>query len=263
MLATETLITIALNLLMGAVYAMVGRVVSRRRVSSHAELAKKSFAAWWYALSGVTVAGAVAAIMGAMGWWDLGGYLAYIQVILFIIVGALGALLYYFVYLFTGKRDAWKVIAAAYSIYFIAILYYLGASDPVGLMDSAQNGVDVEYANDLTGTAFQEILSILLILPVLLGAIGYVSLVRKVPDRSGKFRILSVAGGFIFWFGSSFIAGSLLDVANEPWWRLVSNAIALLASAMVYVAFAPPAWLRRALRVEGYDASPDAADESK
>lgn len=262
MLPAETLVTLLLNLLMGTVYALVGRVVSRRHVSADADLAKRSFASWWYALSGVTIAGALAALIGSRGWWSLGGYVAYVQVVLFVIIAALGALLYYFVYLFTGKRSAWKVIAAAYAIYFIAILYYLGASDPVGLVESSRNGVDIEYANDLTETTFEEVLGILLILPVLLGAIGYVSLVRKVPDRSGKFRILSVAGAFIFWFGSSFIAGSLLDVANEDWWRIVSNAIALLASAMVYVAFAPPKWLREMLRVEGYD-TPVAGDGSK
>ena len=71
-----------------------------------------------------------------------------------------------------------------------------------------------------------------------------------------------MAGAFILWFGSSFLAGQILDVAQESWWQPVGTAIALGASALVYVAFAPPAWLAKRLHIEGYG-SPGAGDGSK
>ena len=176
---------------------------------------------------------------------------------------AIGALLYYFVYLFTGKRETWKIIAATYAVYFIGFLYYLAAADPIGVKPSDLGGQEIEYAHDLGETLFGQIMGILLLLPIIFGAIGYVSLIRKVPSRSGKFRIGAVAGAFIFWFGSSFLAGQIFDVSQEDWWRPVSTSISLIASAMVYVAFAPPAWLAQKLHVEGYDAPLKAGDGSK
>ena len=255
-------ITIGLNVLMAAVYYAVGRVVGRREVSEDAELAKKSFSGWWHALAAVTASGAVATAIGSQELWGLSAFVAYLQTVLFIIIAAIGALLYYFVYLFTGKRGTWKPIAIAYALYFIAFLYYLAAADPIGLKLADTGGQELEYANDLSDTAFAQVMGVLLLLPVILGAIGYVSLIRKVPDRSGHFRIGSVAGAFILWFGSSFLAGQILDVAQESWWQPVGTAIALGASALVYVAFAPPAWLAKRLHIEGYG-SPGAGDGSK
>ena len=56
---TTAWITIGLNLVMASVYYAVGRVISRREVSPDAELAKKSFSGFWYALSVITGGGAV------------------------------------------------------------------------------------------------------------------------------------------------------------------------------------------------------------
>lgn len=258
MMTPQLALSAALSLLMAVVYLAVGRVVRRRVVSSPAELAKRSFAAWWFILAGVTAAGVSTPVLSAFDLWTVEGLVVYTQIVIVLIVGALAALLYYFAYLFTGKRGIWKPIAVFHALYLVALLYYIAAADPIGI-EHGTYGAQLEYANDFSGTPLAAAVGILLLLPTLIGAIGYMSLFRRVPDRSARFRMLTIALAFIIWFGSSLIAGQVLDVTGEDWWRLVSTAISLLASAMVYIGFQPPAILRKRFQLEGYDAPRETA----
>lgn len=247
-----------LSIIAAGIYSAVGNVVRARPVSQDAMLARRAFTTWWYAVAAVTAAGALTTIVGAYEAWTLSALVTYTQVVLLLIVLALGGLFYYFYYLFTGQRNSWTWILGAYAAYAISILYYIAASQPIGLEPAPQGGQQLAYANDLSESTFAAILGALLLLPVLGGAIGYISLIRKVEGRSAKFRLASVAGAFIFWFGTSFLAGQV-DVDTRPWWPWVSQGIAVLSASVVYAAFNPPKWLAAWLGVEGYSSAPDEA----
>lgn len=251
MMTPELTLSAVLSLLMAGVYYAVGRVVSRRQVSHEANLAKRSFALWWYTLSGVTALGVLTPLLSALNLWTVETLVVFTQVVLLLIVAALASLLYYFVYLFTGRHGLWKPIAAFHALYYIAILYFLAAADPSGIEHGAY-GDTLEYGNDLSDSPAAAILGLLLLVPTMLGALGYVSLFRKVSDRSGRFRIAAIATAFLFWFGTSLAAGQIFDVAGEDWWRLASTAIAVAASLLVYAAFQPPKWVAKRFRLEAY-----------
>ena len=254
-MAEGLLIAALLNVLVAAVYAAVGGVVSKRQVSDQARLAKRAFSAWWWVLAAVSVGGALANIASVYGVWTLASLVVYTQVLLALILGALAALLYYFVFLRTGWRGVWKPIAAFYALYYIAILYYLAVADPVGITRNPA-GDTLEFGNDLTEHPVTTLLGLLLLMPSLIGAIGYFSLFGRIPDRSGRFRVAVIAGAFIFWFGTSIMAGFVFDVTEHPWWRHASTGVAVVASYAVYLGFRPTRWMRRRFGLTGYDERP-------
>ena len=243
-----------LNALMAWVYALVGRAVHGRPVGPEARIARDSFAWWWYLLAIITAIAALATGVTALQLWTLDALVVFTQALLVTIMVALAALLYYFLYLLTGKRGAWKPIAAAYGLYTLAVLWYIQVAHPVAIAYGTW-GASLEYANDLSDSPAATALGLLLLAPVLLGALGYFGLFFRVHDRSQRFRIATLAGAFIFWFGSSIVASYVLNITDNAWWRLLSNGIALLASYVVYIGYRPPVWLQRRYHLHGYDAA--------
>lgn len=254
---------LTVSIFMAAIFLLLGRVVSARPVSEDAHLAKLGFAWWWYGLGAITLAGVGLTIAYRQGQLSLPFMEAYTQTVFTGIVFALAGLMYYFTYLLTGKRQSWKPVAAFYIVFLFTLSYYIAASNPIGIEEAANGGPTMTYAQDLTDEPATAILGLLLLLPILIGAIGYFALIRKVPERSGKFRIASVGGAFILWFGSSLLADQVLNLTEAEWWRYASRLITLMASFMVYVAFRPPQWVQTMFGIHGYDASREGADAAK
>lgn len=264
MVDVAIVVNTALSIISGVVYLLLGRVVSRREVPRSMRPALRSFAMWWYLLGLISLLSPIATALGEAGAWTLPAYLTYTQTVLMIILAALGGLVYYLLYVYTGKSGSWVVVLAGYTLFFIAILGFFNASQPVGLTEAPNGGVEVEYANDLSDSAFATVLGLLLLLPPIAAAVAYLSLLRKVKSRSQRFRIGAVSMAFIVWFGVSLIGGQVLDDAftGTIAWRIITGLVALAAAFMVYAAFQPPAWLRRALRIESFEARADRSVEN-
>lgn len=242
---------VALNVVMAAVYIRLGRVVARRRPTGSGRLAASAFAAWWFLLGLITLGAMANLIVVGLWSWSLPAYLAYFHLLLLAIVAALAALMYYLVFLFTGRRAAWIPIFGAYGAYYGAIVYYLAVAAPSGI-SPGRLGVELEYANDLTHHWSTTVLGLLLIVPPLVAAVAYFSLFFRVPERSQKFRIGAVGGAFALWFGASLAVSRLTDWGGTDGWRIGSSAVALAASSLVYIAFQPPPWLQRRFRLTGF-----------
>lgn len=237
--------------LLAAVYFLVGRVVLARRPTGDGRPAATSFAVWWFTLAALTAGGVIDYIVRSTTHWTLATYLAYTHLLLLTIVIAVGTLLYYLVYLFTGQRNAWRPITAGYVLFYAAILYYMAAADPVAVVESELR-TTIEYGNDLSDSVWATILGVLLVAPPLVAAIGYFSLFFRVPERSQRFRIGAVGGAFIIWFGASLIVGQLTEWSGTTTWRIISQVIALGAASLVYIAFRPPTWMRQRYRISGF-----------
>lgn len=239
------------SVLLAGVYFLVGRVVLARRPTGDGRPAATSFAVWWFTLAALTSGGMVDYIVRNTVHWTLATFLAYTQLLLLTIVIAVGALLYYLVYLFTGRRQAWQPIAVGYILFYIAILYYFAIAEPVAVVEGDLR-TKMRYDNDLTDSALATVLGTLLVAPPLLAAIGYFSLFFRVPERSQRFRIGAVGGAFIIWFGATLVVGQLTDWSETTSWRIASQVIALGAASLVYIAFRPPTWLRQRYRISGF-----------
>lgn len=260
---TRLVLDMLYSLLMAGLYGAVAWAVGRRHVTTAAENANRSFVTWWGGLAIISVAGAVANLLGHMGAWTLPGFLTYTQLNLIAIVVILMALMYYFVYLFTGSSKATSAVVAFYLAFLGFILYYINLGQPIGLIDGPNGGVTIEYADDLSETALARWLGILLLLPLVLGALAYTSLFFKVKDRTQRFRIVTVGGSIFVWMLTA-LGASLggLDPNEQLWWLITSRVIAITATVANLVAFLPPKWVQRKLGVRPVVASKESAPPS-
>lgn len=228
--------------LAAAVYLYVGRLVARRQVQGEARLAWQMFALWWYGLGATTLVGGVLTVAAASGRADLNLFLALTMMNLLIICAALLGLLYYLLYLFTGRYDLWRPLVGFYVAYFALLVYFVIASQPVGIKVTGWTAA-LDYAAPIRGAFFTAILA-LLVFPQIIGALAYFSLVRRLSEPTQRYRVALVSWSIIVWFLSTFLA-SATGLSDADWWQAASRLLGLGAAVTVVLAYQPPAFVQR------------------
>ncbi len=237
---------LAYGLLMTVLYGAVAWAVAKRKVSSNTELASMAFTHWWAGLALFSLLGMVASVLGYLEAWTFVGYLTYLDVVLVLLVYLLLALMFYFVFLFTGSHKATLGVVAYYIGFLAYLFYWINVQEPVALayVDGAPT---LEYANDLSDAPISLWISLMLLGPLVLGALAYSTLWFRVQDRTQKFRIATVGISIFVWMLTA-LGGSLGGVSDTAtWWLVVSRAVAIAATTANFVAFRPPRWLRERL----------------
>lgn len=237
----------SLSILSAMIYFYVGRVLSRRHpASADSNLAWQLFITWWYALAISTVSGAALSLLGAFGVVGVALFTTFTLVNLQAICIALHGLLFYLLYLFTGNRKVLGPLTAFYIGYYILLVYYVLASDPVSVNVQKWN-TTLEYANQIRGPLFL-IALLLLVVPQIVGSLAYFMLYFQVKTVTQKYRILLVSWSIMIWFLSSLIA-SLSGLSQFDAWQVISRFIALSASLTILFAYQPPSWIKRRFHV--------------
>lgn len=246
------LLGIALSLVNAFLYALVGRAIIKRRVSKEGQAALLGFAGFWFGLAFFGIVGVIMTLVAQFGVVTTALYLTYLEIVLLIIMLLISGLLYYLVVVYTGWIRSWIPIVAGYLLVYFALLYGLNYAEPNGLIDGPF-GPELTYERDLESIVWVQILGALLTLPSIVAAIAYGLLLRKVENRSQRFRIGSVSLAVTLWFGSSLVVPWFSEVdTNGAGYRLFTSIVAAVASLMVWAAFDPPQWLQRRLRIEGF-----------
>lgn len=228
------------------VYAYVGRIVARRRVATEAQLAVTMFAAWWYGLAGLSVVTALFTAAAALGLTNLEIHVALLYLALLALGLMLWALGYYLLYLFVGaSRTLWP-LGAFYVAYFLLLVYLVESANPIGVT-VGDWGTTFEYEHESFGGPVVRALLLLLLLPQIVGAVAYFTLLFKTDDPLQRYRIGLVAGTIIVWFGASILA-SLLGINDTEAWQIVSRLNGLAAALLILAAYRPPAWVRGRLQ---------------
>lgn len=249
MVVTTLFISGIFGLAAGGVYAYVGREAARRRVEGDARVAIKLFATWWRALAAVTIASGLLQIFGSFQRPGLAYVEMHTLVVLLGICIALWALMYYFTFLFTGSTKSFSPLAAFYGLLYAAMVYFVVAGDPVDVKLTAWR-VELVYGQP-TSQVFTLALVVALLLPPIIGAIGYASLAFRLQDRGQRYRIGLISGSIGVWFLSSVVA-SILELDMLGWWPLASRAIGLFAAFLVLSAFRPPPWVQRRFELRSF-----------
>lgn len=229
-------------LVSAGIYGYVGWRLSKRVISSSdARLAWVSFTVWWYGLAIVTLLGGLQNLFGALGVTNLPLFVTATHLNIQIICIALLGLLYYLIYLYTGKRNSLAWLAIFYIVFYILLLYFINASSPDGVAIERWNA-GIAYNNAPTGT-FIILLVTLLVLPPVIGGFAYFMLYFRVTEITQKYRIFLVSWSIILWFLSPVVAlaGGL---SQQDWWEFVSRLIGLAAAATILTAYLPPHWLK-------------------
>ena len=240
----STLLFSALFALAAAgIYAYVGWRLGKRVIpSSDAKLAWVSFTVWWYGLAIITLLGGLQNLFGALGLTDLPLFVTAAHLNIQIICIALLGLLYYLIYLYTGKRNSLAWLAIFYGVFYILLLYFINASSPDGVTMERWN-VGIAYDNAPSGT-FIILLVVLLILPPIIGGFAYFMLYFRVTEITQKYRIFLVSWSIILWFLSPVVAMAS-GLSQQDWWEFASRLIGLAAAATILTAYLPPRWLKR------------------
>jgi hypothetical protein len=226
-----------------SIYAYVGWRLSRRVVaSSEAKLAWQSFTVWWYGLAATTLIGGLLNLFGALGLTILPLFITATYINLLVICLALWGLLYYLIYLFTGKSQWLVPLGIFYLLYYALLVYYITASMPEGIqLDRWRAALD--YRVPLTGP-FYAFVIVLLLLPQIIGGLAYFTLYFQVPGVTQKYRVLLVSWSIIIWFLSPLLA-LMSGLSEQDWWQIASRLIGLAAALTILMAYLPPRWLKQ------------------
>ncbi|MCA1811853.1 MAG: hypothetical protein LC623_07585 [Halobacteriales archaeon] len=249
MLTTTLALDLVANLLSCVIYLAVARIVAARPVDAKAVSARRAFAWWWDVLALLALYGAFADAVTMAGAWTVPLLVAAVHVLLLAILLGLAGLLYYLVYLYTGREGAWKPIVLFYGLFWAFLVYWIEALQPNGI----QPGVitpQLSYVHDPKDSAFGPLLGLLLILPIIGGAVGYFTLFFRAHETTQRYRIAVVSLSILLWFSFSLV-GSLLEVNQSLAWTILSRTISLAAALCVYGAYRPPRWVQRRWGVQG------------
>lgn len=243
-------------------FALVAVVVGRRQVSAEARGARNGFLLWW---AGLAFLGLFVLAFDPEIGIDLYGYgIDFVLVVIYVILGGyfamIAGLVYYLLYLYTGKRTLKWWVAGFYVLLFVYLVYYLQSLHPtIGVRPDGQRFMDVgDRPSGLDVRSL--ILTAGFVLPPIGAAIAYLALFFRVKDRTGKYRILlvSVAILLVFLFslgsslnslGSSSEPPSTVDEQRElerteDLRGIFSGLLSALAALLVFLAFRPPSWVQ-------------------
>lgn len=217
-------------------FVVIGVVIARRSIPKDPGRARAAFATFWFAAAatslviGVRGALVVAGVRDvplllALGEFETPGYLT-----------ASGCLLYYIVYLLTGRTTAAVPIALFQLAMFVALRRDAILSQPVGY-EVLTWSVDTVFA--ASRGPEHVILVALAATPVLLAVSAFVGLLFHVRDPASRDRIAKVAGALVVWVGAEALALTGSFLADDTG-DLVRHVVALVASGLVLrVLFTP------------------------
>ncbi len=244
-----TLITSALfSFAAFLIYGYVGMQLSRRVLSSPpAQRAWNLFTLWWFCLAATTLIGGLLNLAGAFGITNLSLFIGMTYVNILLICLALLGLLYYLLYLFTGSSRSLVFLVLFYLVYFLLLVYYITTSDPLEVK-VARWSASISYRTPPSAPFFN-LLLVLLVFPQIIGALAYFTLYFRLRDPTQRYRIFLVSWSIIVWFFSAFAAAAA-GLASQDWWQITSRLIGIAASIGIFLAYMPPNFLKRRLRVK-------------
>jgi hypothetical protein len=231
-----------LAFLSASIYFYVGRVLSHRHQSSSgAGMAWLMFVTWWYALALATLTGGMLSLLGAFGIIGLPLFITVTIINLLTTCVGLFGLVFYLLYLYTGRASLIWPLGIFYFFYYGLLVYVVEASDPIGVTVNRWS-TNLQFQS-IRGPLVVLVL-ILLVFPQILGSLAYFMLFFQVKDKTQKYRILLVSWSIIIWFLSAFLA-SVAGLSQQDWWQVISRLISFGAALTILFAYQPPSWIKR------------------
>jgi hypothetical protein len=253
MVQTTLAINAGLGLATALLYAYVARIIAARPTTTpDATKAKRAFVLWWGALAVTSGIGAAQQLLAAVGLVDIGVHATLAFFSLPPLMLALAGLLQYLVYIHTGSLRWHHWILAAHlalALVYFALVAWLR---PLSVTASDWT-VTMDYERESPGWLTPFAL-VTIIVPVLLASAAYFTLAFRTKDRLARFRIFTVSGAFLLWFGSSGLAG-VVGWNDWYWWPLVARGIGLVSTLMILFAYRPGRRIEDRLRESDETAS--------
>lgn len=240
MITTRLLVTTGVNLLAVIVATFVARELLRRPTQGASRRATRMFALWWGAFAADTLLNTLTWLAGGAGIASEAVVALLSYPALTCIVLMIWGLMYYLTYLFTGRESLFTPIAVFYAlswVAFVALVIYL---HPIGVRMGPYSG-EIAYSIQPPAAASLWV-AIFFLLPPILGAILYGTLVFRVKERAHRYRILAVSVGIFVWFTSSLVFTG--TGAGGDALAITGKVLGLACLGLFLSAYVRPRWLR-------------------
>lgn len=248
----------AYALVAAALFGFVATRIGRRPADPDARLALRLFSLWWSGVALFLVAGAALSFLDWAGVTARPLELVIASLSMLSVCAAVWGLVYYVSFLFTGRSTALYPMLAFYAGIFAVMLFAL-LSDSTGGELGAWHESVVRLAI-LTGPVLTGAI-VLFLLPAMGALVAYASLYPRIDGRRARYRIALGTTSLLVWFGLAIVArlGGFADTAT---WTVVGRFLALAAALGVLLAYSPPRWMVRRLRLHA-DPLPDERARSR
>lgn len=241
------LLTSAVGLVAAFACVYAGRTFWRTRLPEAHGVGARGFVTYWYASAAYHVLASLMGLLGAVGATPFVPFLLLRHLLLAVGAACLASLAFSLLYLFTGSRRWLWPIVAFYAAVFLAGVVSIQASVPTGVVVGDWK-VTLAFEKPLWTASY--VLTVLLLLPQILGALAYGTLYWRVKDPEQRWRVGILAPAIFAWYLGALAA----ELARSPFWSFVTRpGVGLLVAALVVLAYAPPAFVRAS-----WPASPDA-----
>jgi hypothetical protein len=205
------------------------------------------YALCWHAVGALMLTSGAARVLASVGLLTLPLYTALTVLMLVCVVAALWGLVYYLLFLLTGRPRILAAVTLYYAALFLAFAYYLAWSHPVGVTAEAWT-LALVFENPPQGSPFFAALAALAVPPVA-SALAYAGLLMRAQDPTQRYRIALVSSSIAGWFVGILLTTELGLTDRAPWWPVLSRTVELLASVAILLAYMPPGWVRRRYHV--------------
>lgn len=241
MVAPTLLAGTLLTILEGATYVAVGLLVLERPVTGPARGTWQLFTAWWLAIGANKLIAAAAGLAVAAGVLGTSVYIAVVYLNLAILCVSLACLGAYLTILFTGRTTPVRYVVALYFAYLVLLTYNVTAARPVGVGLGEWRTFLVNEGQ--SPTPVRLLVLALLFVPQTVGAILYLGLYPRLPDRAQRYRVVLVGGAILAWTaGITLVA--LPGFSDNAWMQVGSRVVGATAAIVTLLAYRPPRWAR-------------------
>lgn len=254
MVETVLVFSAAFTAVVAVAYGYLGLHLWRQRRADDptADRALRMFAAWWGLTALNNLMGSAVSLMAAFGFTDLTLQTTYIVLQRLLLAASLAGLMGYLIFLFSGKLPE-RTLFVLYILFYGYLLWIVFGNNPDGVLVTRWR-TDLSYAGGLP--AWQPLLTAaILIGPPFVGSLLYLRLLRRVPTRSQRVRILTISLGMPLWWVLAVIAGNPITFNNDVI-QLSNRILSALVAIAILLAFEPTPWMRRTFRLEPYGSAP-------
>jgi hypothetical protein len=226
----------------GAGFASVGWVLTRRAAPEKGRAARIMFCLFWYSAAVIFACQGLQNLAAGLGAPSFGLVSALDQATTPFYCLAAAGLLYYSLFLVTGRERLLFPILGYYLVLFVALRWRIEDARRLGVV-TGDWFVGFEYASPLQGPVYTALVA-LVALPLLVAIVAYATLYFRVDDRAAKYRILLTTLGLFVWIlteALAYTSGFASTTAGEVTRRLV----ALASTVIVLFAYRPPRLAQR------------------
>lgn len=232
----------ALPLATGALLVYVGVIVTGRQVPQQDRPALQSFGLWWFSAATVLFIIGARIVLYLLGVRESAAYLMLTSLLAVPLCVGLASLLFYLLYIYTGRRGTIYPIIAFYLLFLVFSLYYFGLPGERSVNGTAWS-VQLEGSQPVPGW-MGAVFGLLVAGPILGAILAYGSLFFFVSRPDQRFRIIMVCGAFALWF-TPLLLGFLTGLNQASWFPLVYQLPGIPAAAMILLGFKPPRTLQQ------------------